>query len=108
MQYSLLKIRTHHWLIKFAIALAIAIGLNTALLASSRDGVAPLSLAIAAEPIELSAEAKPLIGKWRLTTSNSESEPLTFLFTPEGKLYLINPAQKTAVKAEYQINSVDG
>ncbi len=108
MQYSLLKIRSHRWLTKFAIALAIAVGVNTALLASSRHGVAPLGFAIAAEPTELSVEAKQLIGKWQLTTLNSESEPLTFLFTPEGKLYLINPAQKTAVKAEYQINSVNG
>ncbi|GBO52972.1 type IV pilin PilA [Pseudanabaena sp. lw0831] len=109
MQHTPPKNTSHRWLSQLTIALAIAIGVNTALLASSRNGVAHLdSNAIAAEPIELPAEAKQLIGKWQLTTLNSESEPLTFLFTPEGKLYVINSTQKIAVKAEYQINSVNG
>jgi hypothetical protein len=105
MQHSPLKITSSHWLTKLTIAIAI----NTSLLAMSHNGVAYLdSQAIAAETIELPTEAQQLIGKWQLTTLNSESEPLTFLFTSEGKLYLINPAKKTAVKAEYQVNSVNG
>jgi hypothetical protein len=109
MQHNSPKVTSHRWLSKLTIALAIAIGVNTAPLALSRHGVATLdNLAIAAEPIELSAEAKQLIGKWQLTTSNSEAETLTVLFTPEGKLYVINSLQKTAAKAEYQITSVNG
>jgi hypothetical protein len=109
MQYSLLKIKSHHWLTRLTFSLAIAIGVNASLFAIPRNDLAYLgSQAIAAEPSELSAEAQQLIGKWQLTILNNESEPLTLLFTTEGKLYLIDSAKKTAVKAEYQINTLNG
>jgi hypothetical protein len=114
MQYSLFKVTSHPWLTKSAIALAIAIGVNTSLLATPRDVLATLpvyldSQAIAAEPIELSAEAKQLIGKWQLKLKpESELPSINVVFTPEGNLYLIDPTRKSGIKAEYQINSQNG
>ena len=108
MQYLLFKISSHRWLNQLMITLAIAIGVNTALLAMPRDSLAPLSQALAAEPVELPAEAQKLFGTWRLTEPNNESEPLTMVFTPDGKLYLIHPTRKIGVASEYQINSLDG
>lgn len=114
MQYSLFKVTSHPWLTKLAIALAIAVGVNTSLFATPRNVLATLpayldSQAIAAEPIELSAEAKQLIGKWQLKLKpESEVSSINVVFTPEGNLYLIDPIQKSGYKAEYQINSQNG
>jgi hypothetical protein len=108
MQYPLFKNSSHRWLTKLTITLAIASGVNTALFAMPRDSLAPLSQAIAAETIELSAEAQKLVGTWQLTTPNNESGPYTMVFTPDGKLYLIHPTRKIGVSAEYQINSLNG
>jgi len=83
-------------------------------LAMSRNVLATLpyldSQAIAAEPIELSAEAKQLIGKWQLKLKPEETElpSINVVFTPEGNLYLINPTRKSGIKVEYQINSQNG
>lgn len=108
MQYPLFKNSSHRWLTKLTITLAIASGVNTALFAMPRDSLAPLSQAIAAETIELPAEAQKLVGTWQLTTPNNESGPYTMVFTPDGKLYLIHPTRKIGVAAEYQINSLNG
>jgi len=102
-----------YWIYKLILTLAIALGANATLLAISRDTLGALTKnlalqAIAAEPVELTAESQKLLGKWKLTTLGGDSESLTVLFTPEGSLYLINPTKKTAVKAEYQINSLNG
>lgn len=108
MQYPLFKNSSHRWLTKLTITLAIASGVNTALFAMPRDSFAPLSQAIATETSELSNEAKQLIGTWQLTTPNNDSEPLTVVFTPDGNIFLIHPTRKIGVKAEYQINSLNG
>ncbi|PZO40559.1 MAG: hypothetical protein DCF19_11720 [Pseudanabaena frigida] len=94
---------------KFTLALAIAIGVNTSSFVMPRNCLALLdNQAIAAEPSELPAVAKQLIGKWQLTMVGSELEPLTLLFMPDGKLYLINSTRQSVVQGEYQIHSVNG
>jgi len=108
MLYTPIKNLSHHWLSKLAFTLAIASGVNTALLAMPHNNLASLDQAIATETSELSTEAKQLIGTWRLTVPNDESEPLTVIFTPEGNMFLIHPTKKIGVKAEYQVNSLDG
>ena len=108
MQYPLFKNSSHRWLTKLTITLAIASGVNTALFAMSHNNLASLGQAIAADTIELPAEAQKLVGTWQLTTPNNESEPYTMVFTSDGKLYLIHPTRKIGVAAEYQINSLNG
>ncbi len=109
MQYSLHKTRSPRWFTKLTFALALALGLNASALIMLHHNFSYLDQqVIAAEPTELPNEARQLIGKWQLTTLGSDTDSLTVLFTPEGNLYLINPTKKTAVKAEYQVNSENG
>jgi hypothetical protein len=109
MQYSLHKTRSPRWFTKLTFALTLALGLNASALIMLHHNFSYLDQqAIAAEPTELPNEARQLIGKWQLTTLGSDTDSLTVLFTPEGNVYLINPSKKTAVKAEYQVNSENG
>ncbi len=69
------------------------------------------SAAIAAENPPVSAEAKQLIdrltGQWQLVSSINTPDTLTliFIFTADGKLYLVNTNQKSAFLLEYQVNT---
>jgi len=109
MQYSLHKTRSPRWFTKLTFALTLALGLNASALITRHHNFSCLDhQAIAAETTELPNEARQLIGKWQLTTLGSDTDSLTVLFTPDGNLYLINPSKKTAVKAEYQVNSENG
>jgi hypothetical protein len=69
--------------------------------------------AIAAENPPVSAEAKHLIerltGQWQLVSSTiNNPETLTFIFTADGKLYLLGINEKTAYALEYQVNTING
>jgi hypothetical protein len=68
--------------------------------------------AIAAENTPVSAETKQLIerltGQWQLNTIIRNSDSLNLIFTNDGKLYLVNPNQKSAFTLEYQINTSNG
>ncbi len=109
MQYSLHKTRLQRWFTKLTLALTLAIGVNASALIMLHYNLADLDhQAIASELRELPNEARQLIGKWQLTILGSDTDALTVLFTPEGSVYVINPSKKTAVKAEYQVNSENG
>jgi hypothetical protein len=69
--------------------------------------------AIAAENPPVSAEAKQLIerltGQWQLVSATiNNPETLTFIFTADGKLYLLGINEKTAYALEYQVNTTNG
>jgi hypothetical protein len=92
-------------------SIAIAIAMNVA--------YAPISNhlrsdAIAAENPPVSAETKQLIdrltGQWQLVSSINTPDTLTliFIFTADGKLYLVNTNQKSAFLLEYQVNTTNG
>lgn len=65
--------------------------------------------AIAAETPPVSAEAKQLIerltGQWQLTPPVNSTEAFNFIFTADGKLYLVITSQKSALALEYQVNT---
>ena len=70
--------------------------------------------AIAAENPPVSAETKQLIdrltGQWQLVSSINTPDTLTliFIFTADGKLYLVNTNEKSAFLLEYQVNTTNG
>jgi type II secretory pathway pseudopilin PulG len=70
--------------------------------------------AIAAENTPVSAETKQLIdrltGQWKLVSSINTPDTLNliFIFTADGKLYLVNTNQKSAFLLEYQVNTTNG
>jgi uncharacterized membrane protein len=90
-------------------SIAIAITINVAYSSTSSH---LSSAAIAAENTPVSAEAKQLIerltGQWQLATSVSNTESVNFIFTADGKLYLVSPSQKSALALEYQVNISNG
>ncbi|MBD2335955.1 hypothetical protein H6G64_02980 [Calothrix sp. FACHB-156] len=110
---------------KFAIAstrltssvlIALSMTLNTAVLAEPAKGpipnpapnnqATPLPVPNPA-PTEQSTNpiAQKLIGEWQ-TKDPSSPVTLTFMFSPDGKLYVLSPDTKTpvAVEFQYQIN----
>ncbi|CAN1210847.1 DUF306 domain-containing protein [Tumidithrix helvetica PCC 7403] len=66
------------------------------------------SEAIAAEPSEVQAEAQKLIGQWEVNVTGDDSNKRILIFAPNGKLYLLDPKQKTAIAGEYQVISNNG
>lgn len=88
---------------------SIAIAMNVAYSSTSNH---LSSAAIAAENPPVSAEAKQLIerltGQWQLAPSVSNTESLNFIFTADGKLYLVSTSQKSALALEYQVNTTNG
>ncbi|WP_055075785.1 type IV pilin-like G/H family protein [Pseudanabaena sp. 'Roaring Creek'] len=68
--------------------------------------------AIAAENTPLSAEASQLrdrlTGQWQLIPTVNTKDPLKFIFTADGKLYMVNIDQKSAFAFEYQVNTTNG
>jgi len=73
--------------------------------------------AIASEIPSLSTQKTQLIekltGQWQLTTisiSNNprNRDPLNFIFTADGKLYVVNLNQNLGVSLEYQVNTSNG
>ncbi len=90
-------------------SIAIAIAMNVA--------YAPISNhlrsdAIAAENPPVSAETKQLIdrltGQWQIASPFNTNDIFTFIFSADGKLYIVIPSQKTAYALEYQVNTADG
>ncbi len=90
-------------------SIAIAIAMNVAYFSNSNH---LSSAAIAAENTPVSAEAKQLIerltGQWQLAPSVSNTDSLNFIFTADGKLYLVSTSQKSALALEYQVNTTNG
>jgi hypothetical protein len=90
---------------------AIAIAINIAY-SSAFSHLIPD--AIAAENTPVSAEAKQLIdrltGQWQLVSSINTPDTLNliFIFTADGKLYLVNTNLKSAFLLEYQVNTTNG
>lgn len=88
-----------------AIAIAMNIAYSPAFNHLSPD-------AIAAENTPISAETKQLIerltGQWQLNVIVRNTDSLNLIFTNDGKLYVVNPNQKSAVDLEYQINTSNG
>jgi hypothetical protein len=107
----MLKLTKLSSITKIFASIAIAIAMNVA--------YAPISNhlrsdAIAAENPPVSAETKQLIdrltGQWQLVSSINTPDTLTliFIFTADGKLYLVNTNQKSAFLLEYQVNTTNG
>jgi hypothetical protein len=94
---------------KVVTSLAIAIAMNIAYPAVFPNHSFE---AIAAEDTPISAEAKQLIerltGQWQLAPAVNNSDPLNFIFTADGKLYMVNTGQKSAFIFEYQVNTTNG
>ncbi|WP_425215741.1 type IV pilin-like G/H family protein [Tumidithrix helvetica] len=67
-----------------------------------------LSEAIAAEPSEVQAEAQKLIGQWEIGVAEQNSSKGILIFAPNGKLYVVDLKQKTAIAGEYQVISNNG
>ncbi|MEE3718260.1 hypothetical protein V2H45_16090 [Tumidithrix elongata RA019] len=64
--------------------------------------------AIAAEPSEVQAETQKLIGQWEINLAGDDSNKRILIFLPNGKLYFVDPRQKTAIAGEYQVSSNNG
>jgi uncharacterized membrane protein len=98
-----------NYVTKVFASFAIAISINIAYSVTAKYLI---SAAIAAETPPVSAEAKQLIerltGQWQLASSVSSTEALNFIFTVDGKLYIVSPSQKSALALEYQVNTSNG
>jgi hypothetical protein len=64
--------------------------------------------AIAAEPTEVQAETQKLIGRWELNGISKPDSKGLLIFAPNGKLYVVDASEKTAMVAEYQVNIFNG
>ncbi len=105
----MLKQTKHNLIPKVVTSLAVAIAMNIAYPAVFTNHSLE---AIAAEDTPISAEAKQVIerltGQWQLTPAVNNSDPLNFIFTADGKLYIVNTNQKSAFAFEYQVNITNG
>lgn len=98
-----------NYVTKVFASFAITISVNVAYSATSKHLILA---AIATENPPVSVETKQLIerltGKWQLAPSASNTESLNFIFTADGKLYLVGINQKSALALEYQVNTTNG
>ncbi|GBO51806.1 type IV pilin PilA [Pseudanabaena sp. lw0831] len=98
-----------NYVTKVFASLAIAISINIGYSATSKHHIPD---AIAAENTPVSVETKQLIerltGQWQLAPSVSNTESLNFIFTADGKLYIVSTSQKSALALEYQVNTNNG
>ena len=105
----MLKLTKLSSITKVFASIAISIAMNIAYSATSNHLI---SDAIASENSPVSAEAKQLIdrltGQWQIASPFNTNDIFTFIFSADGKLYIVIPSQKTAYALEYQINTADG
>lgn len=116
MKYSLSK-KIQRSLVNLSTTLAIALGINYLIPVTNPHLSLQDLQAIASEPSGTSSgtspESQQLLGQWEITApfrdgDASDDDSLIFLFAPNGKLYLINRTKQTAIRAEYQINNING
>jgi hypothetical protein len=87
------------------LAIGLALSLSLSLLGCNTPSANNADNPDAGNDSEVSTSNDRLSGQWRITDGIGETA--TFIFTPEGKLYIISDATSEAIELEYQKISDD-